>query len=468
MDFPIFYTFTVVITNQKKSSMTTRRRKHSCGRHSTPLYTFSKAALLKTKSVKNNPILNFYYSSCTRHSVLPNPIASIAFCTSTPYLLARQVDFNIQHILPICETLAAFKNEISIKHLSFKDCKLGPMCVPALAACLKENATVTTLDLPGNLITDEVADAMGEIIVTAQTLECLNIDANGMTHKAAAVLAKSVLENGGNTTNLQKIVLTNNYLTQTGVDLLSKASDATGIVVASKTGNFYVEETWSAITHGCGSIWSILMFFLFLRQATNCNASDLTWWAIVIYSISQLTMFLCSTMYHSFSCCVSPSVIYIFGVLDHTAIYLLIAGTYTPYMLILYTKHVNIAIFSMAAIWFLAAVGISLDVMYGGTNSVAKTLGLILYLVQGWYVAFISPWMFPLLTSYSLNLLGLGGLAYTGGVYFFIKGETQVRYHILWHLFVFLGALCHYFSIEDALFGEFGLHNKSQCGLVAK
>ena len=427
---------------------------------------FARATLHTTGTTKprNNKILQYYYNSCERHKVLPNANAAVAFAISSPYLLASKVEnttTELSHILPICETLAAFNTEASIRHLSFQSCRLGPMCVPALAACLKVNFTVTQLDLPGNLITDAVADAVGDIIVTALSLECLNIDANGMTQKAARVIAKAVVENGGNSTQLHTIDLTNNYLTQDGVDVLLRASQATGIDIALETGNFCVEETWNAITHGCGSAWSITMLFLLCRQAASCNASERTWSAIITYSISQLIMFLCSTLYHSFSCCVAPSVIYVFGVLDHTAIYLLIAGTYTPFLMAspLYEQYNTIAWASMIAVWLLAFCGICLDVMCDATNATAKRIGLLIYLIQGWFVLLISPWLFPLISGYSLRMLGLGGLAYTGGVYFYILGESKVKYHVLWHLFVFLGAVLHYFSVQDLLFGEKGVHS---------
>ena len=117
----------------------------------------------------------------------------------------------------------------------------------------------------------------------------------------------------------------------------------------------------------------------------------------------------------------------------------------------------------MASVWALAFFGISLDAKYGGENKIVARIGLVIYLVQGWFVLCISSWLFPLISGYSLNMLGLGGLAYTGGVYFYIKGETEVRYHVLWHMFVFLGAVLHYFSVKELLFGEKGIHQT--CGL---
>jgi hemolysin III len=114
----------------------------------------------------------------------------------------------------------------------------------------------------------------------------------------------------------------------------------------------------------------------------------------------------------------------------------------------------------MISVWLLTLFGIYLDVNYDETNVIAKRIGLLIYLVEGWFVLLISSWLFPLLSSYTILMLGLGGVAYTGGVYFYIKGETQVRYHVLWHMFVLLGALLHYFSVKEMLFGEHGVHTK--------
>jgi hypothetical protein len=325
-------------------SNTPRRRKRSTPRRPPAEPHFFSENTLSTYGASNNKILQYYYDSCQRHCVSPNPNASIAFGISSPYLLATKVESSsteLSHILPICETLAAFKNDVSINHLSFKSCCLGPMCVPALAACLKVNQTVKIIDLPGNLITDDVADAVGEIIVSAASLEILNIDANGMTKKAANIISSAILKNGGKT-NLMKIDFTNNYLTQSGVDILHAASKETGIEISLETGNFCVEETWSAITHGCGSAWSITALVLLCQHAKHCHASERTWWTIMVYSISQLIMFLCSTMFHSFSCCVAPCASHIFGILDHSAIYLLIAGTYYCYIII---KSIHLSYF---------------------------------------------------------------------------------------------------------------------------
>ena len=470
---------------------TPRIRNKSAGRPTRQTYTFSPQSLSFT-SPKNNKILAFYYKSCQRHVVDPNPNAAIAFSTFTPYLLAKEVNFELKHMLPICETLAAFRTETSIQHLSFRDCHLGSMCVPALAACLKENQTVRTLELQGNLINDDVAGAVADIIVSALSLEHLNMDANGITRSVAAILSEAVLKNGGNTTNLMSIEMTNNYLRQAGVDLLTSAGKETGIDIMLETGNFLVEEVWNSITHGVGSAASVTMLILLLRDASHCGADSKTWWSIMIYSIAQLTMFMCSTLYHSFGCCVAPRCNVVFGVLDHTAIYLLIAGTYTPYLMAspLYSQHQEVAIAAMIGVWTLAAIGIWLDLSFedeskhkhlhcyhssssltlavgkkqttticGINSAMARTLGLIIYLVQGWFVIFFRPWLFPLLTDYSINLMGLGGLAYTGGVYFFKRGEVEAKYHVVWHMFVILGALIFYFSIQDMLFGVDGVHN---------
>ena len=159
-------------------------------------------------------------------------------------------------------------------------------------------------------------------------------------------------------------------------------------------------------------------------------------------------MFVCSTLYHSLTCCGNQCAVELFCILDHTAIYVLIAGSYTPYLFgSLYDHHPTVAVLGAVFVWSLALVGISLDLCFDPKNKTIRLLSLVIYVVQGWSVAFIAPWLFPLVSSATLNYLAGGGLAYTSGVYFYVRGCTNQKYHIVWHVYVFVGAVLHFYSI---------------------
>eukprot|EP00505_MAST-04D_sp_SCG-Rhode-Island_P001036 Stramenopile-MAST_4_protein_1036 len=436
--------------------MTTRRRKKSPAKASSR-FLFSPTPV---------SILDYYYAACETHSVEPLPAASIAFRTNAPYLVCKSPNgLELKHVLPLCETLAAFATESSVELLSFHFCALGPMCAPALAACLRENRTVKILEIPGNLLTDQAADAIAEIITCAESLEEIRIDSNQLTKASASVLVNAIMNTRERGTKeaksrLQVIKLTNNYLYQEGVDALIRAGELRGIEIDCLDGNFWKEETWNAIIHGAATIASICMLVTMCFRLHQCQASDRTYTSALIYMISLLVMFLCSTLFHSFTCCANQCVLDIFGILDHTAIYVLIAGSYTPFLFgTLFDQHPTVAMLGVAGVWSLALVGISLDLVFDPTNRTVRSLSLVIYVVQGWFVAFVSPWLFPLLSSKTLHFLAAGGITYTSGVYFYVRGTTSPKYHVVWHIFVFVGAVLHFYSIMELLFGaEGGVH----------
>ena len=418
--------------------------------------------------------LAYYYSRCDLHRVKPDPAVAIALQTGSRHVLAQAHSFDLANLLPLCEVLAAWPNT-SVQRLSFKNCSLGPMSCACLAACLRENTSVKTLELWGNNIDDDAATALAEVLRNAPALHCLNMHANLITPVGAEILAGALADTGAQratakeskTANnhgggLRQLIITNNYLCQSGVDMIAKAGAEAGVKVQVKDGNFWWEEVWNAITHGLGVAFAIASLVVMAHISSACHVGWRTWTGVLVYSIAQMLMFLCSTLYHSFyrfGGADAGACMYTFGVLDHAAIYLLIAGTYTPILLgPFYDDYFGIAAATLIVIWVLALLGIGLDV-FGDSNSVVlKRLSLALYVVMGWLVMFISPWLFPLLTSKSLRLLAAGGVAYSGGVYFFIKGEEVASMHVIWHVCVLLGSTLHFFSVYDILFGPEGMH----------
>ncbi len=419
--------------------------------------------------------LAYYYSRCDLHRVTPDPAVSIALQTGSRHVLAHARSFDLANLLPLCEVLAAWPNT-SVQRLSFKNCSLGPMSCACLAACLRENTSVKTLELWGNDIDDDAATALAEVLRNAPALHCLNMHANLITPVGAKILSDALAEAGGPRRatakdsktaanpggGLRKLVITNNYLCQSGVDMIAAAGAEAGVEVQVRDGNFWWEEVWNAITHGLGVAFAVACLVVMAQISSTCRVGWRTWTGVLVYSIAQMLMFLCSTLYHSFyrfGGADAGACMYTFGILDHAAIYLLIAGTYTPILLgPLWDEFFGIAAATLVVIWMLAWLGIGLDVFGDSTSVAVRRLSLALYVVMGWLVIFISPWLFPLLTSKSLWLLAAGGVAYSGGVYFFIKGEAVASMHVIWHVCVLAGSTLHFFSVYDILFGPGGMH----------
>ena len=198
------------------------------------------------------------------------------------------------------------------------------------------------------------------------------------------------------------------------------------------------EEIANSISHGLG-LFAALIGAPILLLAARRGGDPLFFIGVVVFALAMLLVYLGSTLYHAWPRSAAKSVL---QVIDHSAIFLLIAGTYTPFTLGPLRGVWGWTI--LALIWPLAIFGVLLK-SFGGTQRRTRT-SMALYLGMGWLVLFALR---PL--SRHVPLVGLlwlvgGGLAYTGGVFFFVKKRSRYT-HFIWHLFVLLGTACHFFAI---------------------
>jgi len=197
------------------------------------------------------------------------------------------------------------------------------------------------------------------------------------------------------------------------------------------------EERANIITHGIGVVASVAAAGSLITLAVFYG--DV--WRVVsfsIYGTSLVLMYLISTLYHALR---SPKAKHVLRILDHISIYLLIAGTYTPFMLVNMRGDWGWPI--LGVIWGLAATGIIFKIFMTGRWDVVSS---IMYILMGWIVLIAFK---PFVNAVPLNgilWLAAGGCAYTGGVAFY--SYTQLPYHhAIWHCFVLLGSICHFCAI---------------------
>lgn len=201
------------------------------------------------------------------------------------------------------------------------------------------------------------------------------------------------------------------------------------------------EEIFNSITHGIGTLLSIAaLVILVVFAAINGNA-----WHVVSFSIFGTTLvllYLSSTLYHSFT---KEKVKNIFVRFDHAAIFLLIAGTYTPFLLTALRGTLGWILFGI--IWAVAIAGIVIRSIY---LTKFRKLMVGLYLAMGWmFVLAIGP-MMKNLPTISIVFLFLGGLMYSIGVIFYAWRNLKFG-HGIWHLFVLAGSIMHFFSVIYSL-----------------
>ena len=196
------------------------------------------------------------------------------------------------------------------------------------------------------------------------------------------------------------------------------------------------EEKLNATTHAVGVLFGVaalILLIVFDNQRTNWSL-----FSIIVYGISIIILFTASTLYHAVK---EKRRKHYFRIIDHISIYLLIAGTYTPVLLIALHKSFGWTLFWI--VWGIAAFGIVLKLFFTGRFEVFSTL---LYLVMGWLIIFDFPNLSDNIGSDGVLFLFLGGLSYTVGIVFYAIQKIPFN-HVIWHLFVLAGAIFHFFMI---------------------
>jgi len=197
------------------------------------------------------------------------------------------------------------------------------------------------------------------------------------------------------------------------------------------------EHIANAITHGVGFGLSVACLILLVVFASLRNGV----WEIVscsVYGFTLVILYLASTLYHSIY---KPRVRHILQIIDRAAIYLLIAGTYTPYLLVPLRGALGWSLFGV--IWGLAIVGIVFQAVFINRF---KLFSVLTYLFMGWMVVVTIIPLLRVLPVMAIIWMAIGGLCYTLGVVFYAWKQLKFA-HAIWHLFVLAGSICHFFGI---------------------
>ncbi|MCJ8320627.1 MAG: hemolysin III family protein [Colwellia sp.] len=197
------------------------------------------------------------------------------------------------------------------------------------------------------------------------------------------------------------------------------------------------EELANTISHALGVVLSIIALTVLLITSID-EGNPLTIVSYAIYGTSLVLLFLASTLYHGSR---NEKFKQTFKLLDHCAIYILIAGSYTPLMLIPLKGPLGYGMLTL--IWLIAVAGIIFKVKFGHKH---KKLSLMTYLGMGFISLAIINQLYLSLSTQALILLGAGGLIYTLGVIFYVQKRIPFN-HAIWHLFVLAGAACHFFMM---------------------
>jgi hemolysin III len=199
------------------------------------------------------------------------------------------------------------------------------------------------------------------------------------------------------------------------------------------------EAIANSVTHGIGAMLSAIGLIALIVMASMRGGARLIV-SVSVYGVTLCLLYLISTLYHAIR---APRARRIFRVLDHDSIYLLIAGTYTPFTLIVLRGGWGWTLFGL--VWAIAAAGIVLKAFATGRF---EGLSSALYILMGWLVIIaIKPLLRTLPLTGFLWLMA-GGVFYTGGVAFYAKDRIPY-FHFVWHLFVLGGSVCHFVAVME-------------------
>jgi hemolysin III len=196
------------------------------------------------------------------------------------------------------------------------------------------------------------------------------------------------------------------------------------------------EEIANAVTHGVGALLSLAAFVVLVAYAAK-RGDAIAVTSYAIFGASLILLYTMSTIYHSLT---APKAKKVFEVLDHSSIYILIAGTYTPFSLAVLRGALGWWIFGI--VWGCAVLGITFKALFINRLKVLSTLA---YIGMGWIVVFAVVPLLKVIDRTAFAFLLAGGVAYTGGTVFYLMKKVKWT-HSIWHLFVLAGSACHFIS----------------------
>ncbi|MCK0104979.1 hemolysin III family protein [Marinobacter sp. S0848L] len=207
--------------------------------------------------------------------------------------------------------------------------------------------------------------------------------------------------------------------------------------VTTSTTHAHIEEWINSATHGLGAALSVIGTIALIVGASQLG--DI--WKIISFSVfgtSLILLYMASALYHGAR---SPQLKSLYKTMDHCAIFLLIAGTYTPFLLVNMRGTTGWTLF--AVIWSLAFTGVALKIIFKNRFKLAR-VGI--YVAMGWLITFASGDLAASLSETALYLTVAGGVVYTAGVVFYLADRVPYM-HAVWHLFVLGGSACHFGAI---------------------
>lgn len=334
-----------------------------------------------------------------------------------------------------------------LRHLGLNRCDLGSNGATVLAALLREGhlSGVESLSLDGCHLEFLGSAALAPVLFSG-SLRCVSLRGCAIGNHGAMALAEA-LAGADAACRLRRLDVSCCGLDDQGIEALKWAAAAAGndgkgpCIELIWEGNNDLAEVLNALSHGLGLLLALLGSPALIRRASAAASpadGSRGVLAATMYCCSLCLLYFSSTAYHTgFRLTAKYRVL--LQVMDHSAIFALIAGTYTPFLLIVVRS-----VLATAVMWTAAIAGIGLSIVGNKKSALYNIMMLALFLCMGWSAVPFAPLILNSLPPPGVGLLVGGGIAYTAGVPFFRMGNRRLLWHALWHVFVLAGSALHF------------------------
>jgi len=393
--------------------------------------------LVSQKPVAANakPDVDEYLASCRACSITPDP--NVIICLRTRWkTLELAPDASL---LPLMSVLSRNGHVENLK-LSGSCQRTGKANARALRHILAHNTALVNLNCYACGFDAEAIAELCAGLAENTSVKTLDVGGNDFGEDESSCVAMQATINQH--ISLEEVNMSNLCLGYKQITLMTGSTKAS-VLRGLAEGNFMFEEILNAMTHGVGIPMVAVGAFLLGSRARERTITHC--FGVGIFLVSLLMMYSASTLYHSFFL-LGRKTLRIFQILDHAAIYILIAGSYTPFLLIAMHSTSWGTTFLIAQ-WSAALLGILFHLFSNPNDPTAQVVELVFYAVMGCAVFFIWEDFSKALPSEAVGLVVAGGAAYLSGIVFFILGNTVPIYHAVWHVFVLTGSVCHFLCI---------------------
>jgi len=301
------------------------------------------------------------------------------------------------------------------------------------------------IEMQNNPIGGHGAKALASALSQCETVKHIGLRRCCIGTVGAAAIASELLEKDGNQ-SLSFLDLSTNHTGLQGVVRVKRSVLTRRRPVSIRMeGNIVLAEILSSATHGVGVLLSIVGSFLLMSRASKQSSTHQV--AAGVYAISLVLLYITSTLYHSFFMLYSTK--YVFHILDQCAIYLLIAGSYTPVLAVTLHAQPHWSQGLLSFMWIVCVCGlVHTSCNFGPWKG---NISLLLYLLMGWAALICIKDVSRTMPSEGLWWMVTGGVIYTAGVPFFAldRDPSTSMLHVIWHIFVMAGSFAHWWMVYE-------------------